>query len=111
MIDEIFDSIRDKRDELVIQDILRELEQSAAYIFSVEEILFQKLNYDKAKDHKEHHEHFIREVESLKKDLTSNKKNASILTYEFLKDWLDNHILKDDREFGKFVWDSGIHVE
>ena len=111
LINEIFESIRDGREELVIPDILRELEQSAAYHFSVEEVLFQKLRYRRLGEHKSHHEHYLREIESLKDQLSSSKRKTSILTYDFLKDWLDNHIQKDDMEFGNFVRESGIHVE
>jgi len=111
LINEILESMRDRRAETLIRDILRELEQYAVYHFSLEERLFQRYRYPKTKEHQDAHNLFIRKIEFLIDIDSINEEDVPILTFNFLRNWLDSHILKADMDFGNFISNNGINVE
>ena len=111
LINEILESMRDRRAENIIRDILRELEQYAAYHVSLEEMLFQRCRYPRTKEHQDAHNLFIRKIEFLISLESINEEDVPILTFIFLRSWLDSHILKADMDFGNFVSNNGIRVE
>jgi hemerythrin-like metal-binding protein len=110
LINEVLESIRDGLEKQIIREILNDLEQYAIYHFAQEEILFQEYGYNKAKEHGQSHEHYIKKIESLKILASLNEEKLSILTFAFLRTWLDNHILKDDIEYGRFIRNKDISI-
>ncbi len=71
--------------------------------FSLEEDLLNKFDFPEQKDHKSQHEHFIRVVEHRINERKSGDVNASLFLVNFLKKWLYNHILTEDKKYGQYL--------
>jgi hemerythrin len=108
LINEVLESIRDGREIQIIREIINDLEQYTVYHFSQEEILFQEYGYNKAKEHGQMHELYVKKIESMKKLASLNEERLSILTFDFLRTWLEDHILKDDIEYVRFIREKEI---
>ncbi len=65
-IEEIFESIRDSREDLIINEILDDLLEYSKYHFGLEMKLFEEYSYRKIDEHIKAHEHFINEITALK---------------------------------------------
>lgn len=85
-----------KEDLLTI--ILDELVKYTSYHFSTEEKMMEKVNYINLNSHKDTHEHFVERITYLQTQLIENKNDIGKDLFEFLRKWLLQHILKEDKE-------------
>jgi hemerythrin len=76
--------------------------------FSTEESLFRTHGYPLAAAHKKEHETLTQKVLELQTELKSGKNVISITVLNFLRDWLTNHILKQDLAYKLFFEDRGV---
>lgn len=87
-----------------IQDsekILVRLERYTVEHFTSEEKMMQALGYPKFEVHKRAHEHFVARLQAeLARHENGQKLNLDILN--FLRDWLVNHILVNDKDYAEF---------
>lgn len=93
--------IIDKYDRIIA--ILNELKDYTKYHFRTEEEFMEKIRYKKLLSHKVEHKDFIRTLEEI--DLSKIDQDQEGYTLELLDmilNWLSNHILKSDAEFGRF---------
>lgn len=71
--------------------------------FSLEENLLVKFGFPETKEHKQQHDGFIRVVEHRINERKTGDINASLFLVNFLKKWLYNHILSEDKKYGKYL--------
>ena len=90
-----------ERDELGA--VLDALIDYAAYHFAAEEHWMELQSYPGLLQHREEHARFCTRVVEIQKDFHQGKANLSLETLQFLNDWLFNHILKTDAEYGRFA--------
>ncbi len=83
--------------------IIDELLKYTEMHFSHEEKLLEKYNYNKKgiSIQKDQHKKFIQKVHDFKDALVIHGKQPSIEVIEFLNNWLLNHILKIDKNYGE----------
>jgi len=92
----------------VLMSTLEELIDYTDYHFSAEEKVFEKYNYPYIAAHKEQHKELLDKASVLRKQL---KEGTVVLSHEvldFLQDWVTNHILKTDKQYGEFLKDKKI---
>lgn len=92
----------------VIYQIVLDLERYSKVHFQKEEFFFQRFNYSGAKEHIEQHQFFIRKVANLKSDLKSGNFTLSIELLNFMKDWIENHILVVDKSYSDCFLKNGL---
>jgi hemerythrin-like metal-binding protein len=92
----------------VIYQIVLDLERYSKVHFQKEEFFFQRFNYSEAKEHIEQHQFFIRKVANLKSDLKSGNFTLSIELLNFMKDWIENHILVVDKSYSDCFLKNGL---
>jgi hemerythrin-like metal-binding protein len=92
----------------VIYQIVLDLERYSKVHFQKEEFFFQRFNYPGAKEHIEQHQFFIRKVANLKSDLKSGNFTLSIELLNFMKDWIENHILVVDKSYSDCFLKNGL---
>ena len=87
-----------QQDEL--SQVLDELIDYTRYHFSAEEELMRENHYQHLDRHVIEHFSFINRVLSFKKEIREGRKYLSIDIFDFMKNWLLDHILKIDSELG-----------
>jgi hemerythrin len=75
----------------------------ATYHFSAEEKWMKGNNYPKYAGHLNHHGSFIVRVVEMQVDFAEGRKTLSLETLAFLKNWLSNHILTIDADYGRYA--------
>ena len=83
--------------------ILDELFDYACYHFVAEEFWMSKSSYPKLEQHIEEHNYFTQRLQQIARDYRQGKSAISLKIMTFLKEWLLEHILKSDADYGHFV--------
>jgi hemerythrin len=76
--------------------------------FAYEEALFRTHSYPQAAAHAKEHEALTKKALVLQADLKAGKTVISAPVLDFLRDWLTNHILKQDMAYKLFFADKGV---
>ncbi len=96
----------DHYDDII--EVLDELKAYTVYHFNAEEALMEKYNYPKMMSHKMQHRKFLAKVEELlSKDINTNQIDITLELLTFLADWIQNHILDIDNQYGEFFNEQG----
>jgi hemerythrin-like metal-binding protein len=89
-------------------NVLRELVDYTVYHFGTEEKLFTEHAYPQFAAHLAEHEKFKQTIEILQREYAANRLGISIDTMKFLKEWLNDHILKVDKLAGAYLQTRGV---
>ncbi|HOJ64747.1 MAG TPA: bacteriohemerythrin [Spirochaetota bacterium] len=108
ILNELHTSMLGGKANNVLKKVLNELIDYTTYHFKTEEQLMTIHNYPKYDEHKASHKNLTDKVLSFYSELESGKKLLSVELLFFLKDWLVNHILGEDKMYSKFFNDKGI---
>jgi len=92
----------------VITPIILDLEKYAILHFQKEEFFFQRFNFHGSVEHIKEHNDFTKKVASLKDDLRSGKITLSFELLNFLKEWIDHHILVVDKQYSECFRQNGL---
>jgi hemerythrin-like metal-binding protein len=111
LIDELFESIRDSRGDLIIRAVLDDLLDYSHYHFGLEEELFEKYGYENLATHVREHEHFTAKVGGLMVGASMNKECVPFETMDYLRDWFANHIQREDIVYGRFFQQRNLIPE
>lgn len=108
MLNDLHTSMLGGKTNDVLKKTLNDLVEYTTYHFKTEEQLFITYKYPKYVEHKESHKNLTNKVLGFYSDLESGKKMLSVELLFFLKDWLVNHILGEDKMYSKFLNDKGV---
>lgn len=75
--------------------------------FAYEERLFKRHGYAQAAVHHDSHTILIQQLKALQ-DQMDEGQPISIKVFSFLKKWLSEHILKEDRQYSPFLRSKGV---
>jgi hemerythrin-like metal-binding protein len=81
----------------IMNEILTDLIGYTAEHFAHEEQVIEELGYPKLEMHQNQHRQLLQKVERLQFEFTQQNKRITPEVRDFLKYWLTNHILKDDK--------------
>lgn len=88
--------VTDKYDKII--EILGELKEYTIFHFKSEEEYMLSIGYKKFLSHKVEHENFINEINNLDlNEIDLNQDEAVKEILEFVIDWIDSHILNQDK--------------
>jgi hemerythrin len=76
--------------------------------FTAEERLMAVYTYPERKSHEGQHAELIRQIDELKAKVQAGQIAVTIETMEFLKKWLNNHILNTDKKLGEYLGGKGV---
>ncbi len=108
MINALHAAIEQDQGEDALNDIFDGL---AVYIekhFSYEEGLFAEHGFPDEEAHRREHEILTEQVETLRKRFEAEEGMITVALLEFLKNWLQNHILDSDKRYSSFLQEKGV---
>lgn len=85
-------------DEEVIK-ILRYLVSYTMFHFDSEEEYMRRISYNQITEHKKIHENFIKKIKDILVQQKVGKLFKPVFLYNFLTDWLREHIAKEDQKY------------
>ncbi|WP_366141539.1 bacteriohemerythrin, partial [Pseudodesulfovibrio sp.] len=108
MINSLNEAMKSRKSQSALTDIVKGLEEYVAVHFGYEEKLFDKLNYPDTLSHKAIHRKFVDEVVKFRKELAAGRATVSMDIMRFLKDWLVQHIMGTDAQYGPFMKEHNV---
>jgi len=82
-----------------ISNILDNLTNYTVSHFKTEELFFEDVNYDDTDNHKKEHQDFVDKIVGFKTKFEEGDASLSYDIMNFLREWLQNHILVSDRKY------------
>ena len=76
--------------------------------FAAEEALFRTHSYPQASAHKQEHDALAKKVLDLQAEFKAGRTFIGAPTLNFLRDWLTQHILKQDMAYKLFFGSKGL---
>ncbi len=93
-----------------IMEVLYELKDYTIYHFKYEEDLLRKNGYKGLEKHINEHEKFIDKLVNLdNEDIDESQKKATMDIIVFISNWIENHILKTDKNYSEFLNNKGVN--
>ena len=83
--------------------ILRKLTEYTVSHFAYEEELFARYGYPESRGHQKVHTELVARVAGFQKDFEAGRATVTMDLMDFLKDWLNTHILKTDMAYAPFL--------
>lgn len=108
LINKLHDAMMNGNGKNVLLPIFNDLKSYAKYHFEAEEKLMKQYNYPHLSTQEREHKMFIDKISELYEKFSSGSKEMSIETLKFLKNWLYDHILKEDKQYSHFFNDKGV---
>jgi hemerythrin-like metal-binding protein len=91
------------RGGVVIEDLLQKITVYAQSHFSHEEELMRNSGYPGLAKHKEEHDLFLKRIDEYYKQLEHRDIATPIDVLNFLRDWLQHHLLKVDKRYADYL--------
>ncbi|MGD8260783.1 MAG: bacteriohemerythrin [Desulfobacterales bacterium] len=104
----LYEEINSGRNKLVLEDTLNFLIHYTEEHFTKEEKLMEDFDFPEYDVHAKHHARLIGEVQELKAKYAGGEIRMDMSIVNFLKDWIVNHILTEDRKYGPYLNDKGV---
>lgn len=109
ILNELHDCVSAGIDKLALQRISDKLVDHTLMHFRHEETYFDDWGYPDADKHIAVHAKLRQQVFDYRKQiLEKDSRELALELLEFLKTWLNQHILVDDRKYGMFLHDKGL---
>ncbi len=99
LINEMFIIVRNNEIELPPIHQIDELIHYTQEHLNFEEDLLEKAGYKLLAHHKEVHRTLVNRVVELKEQIKNNTEEMTSELYSFLRNWLTDHILKEDMQY------------
>jgi hemerythrin-like metal-binding protein len=108
LINKLFDAMKQGQANAVIGQILNELSTFASTHFKTEEKYFELFDYMESEKHKEIHQIFVMKITKFKNYFDAGQITLSVSIFNFLKDWLNDHILGEDMKYTECFNKNGL---
>ena len=108
LVNELYDAMSQGKGDAALGKVLDGLAAYCRTHFLTEERLFQQHGYPDFSEHKGIHDRLTAKVTSMLRDFRVGKGQSTIQTVNFLKDWLNKHILETDQKYAPFLREKGV---
>jgi hemerythrin len=109
LINQLHDAMKTGQASKEAPGILKNLVDYTHYHFEAEEKMLEKGTYPGLMNQQKMHKTFITQIDQYQTDLPTKSLTIGVKISEFLKDWLMTHITVEDKKYGKFMNEKGIH--
>ena len=108
MLNRLYSAFMNKEHQQQIGKIIEELEEYTDYHFSTEEKYFYRYRFPETKEHMLKHVNFTDKIKTFKEDYKQNNTSLTFQVVNFLKDWLNHHILVEDQKYVALFTQNGL---
>lgn len=98
-----------KSSQDALRDLLVKLKDYTVYHFRTEEQLMQRYQFPGFELHKKEHDSFVAKINEIEERMQAGKLVISIEMTNMLKEWIENHIAKIDKQYSNFLLSHGVH--
>jgi hemerythrin len=109
LINQLHDAMKTGQASKEAGTILKGLVDYTHYHFTAEEKYLEKESYPALLTQQKMHKVFIAQIEQYQVDIVNKSLTIGVKMNQFLKDWLMTHIVNEDKKYGKFMNDKGLH--
>ncbi len=103
LVNHLYEAMAVGKGDDVKKEILTELATYTKVHFSTEERLMREYGYPQLTDHKRLHDELTNKVIQLNEKVQKGQMVPSVSLGNFLKDWLVQHIMEQDKKYGQFI--------
>ena len=107
IINDLYESRLYQNEYADLEHILDNLYDYIDYHFETEEHYMAKCRFEGIDAHIKEHKDFLKKIITFRNEFESGNYNISEDVYQFLKEWLVNHILYSDRQYMKALKEHG----
>ena len=106
LINSLYNACLGEKTELdeTFTSVMKELVEYVMVHFKDEEMIMEQINYPGLKEHKQKHELFVKEILKSVNAYKNGKQFVPNAFVRFLRDWLFNHILIDDKTWAQYYF-------
>ena len=94
----------------VLDNTLDAMADYTKFHFRSEERLFDKYGYPRAEGHRRQHQVFVNKVTEFMEKYKANEERLTLEVLHFLADWVKNHILTSDHDYGEWFLHHGVPI-
>lgn len=103
LINKLYSAFLEGQANNILSSIIDELADYTIYHFKEEEDFFERINYYRKDIHKKQHADFVQTVLDFKTKLSKHDVGLSYEIMNFLRDWLQKHILEADKKYVPYL--------
>lgn len=108
LINRLYEAMRTGSDNATLERIFDELLDYTVYHFTAEQDAFERFGYPRAATHREQHDELVRQAKALRAELELGKPMIAVEVMQFLRDWVTNHIMAEDKGYSEFFQDKPV---
>ena len=108
MVNELHNAMMERKGKEVLGKILDRLVSYTASHFKDEEKAFEKYNYAEKLQHKKEHDDLTAKALDIQGKFNKGEAVITIEVMNFLKDWLNKHIVGTDKKYGPTLKDKSL---
>jgi hemerythrin len=108
LINRLFDAMSLGKGREVLESVFDQLRKYTHVHFQTEERLMVIYGYPNYEEHKKEHEELINQINELKDKFKAGDRKITIEVVDFLKEWLLNHIKKEDQQYKSHFAERGL---
>lgn len=109
LVNDLFDAMSDGKGNETLSYIFVELVEYTKTHFSYEESLMNKHPYENKEFHLNEHKGLTEQVIDLHTKFKSGQATITVPVLNFLRSWLNNHILETDKRYGAYLNSVGVN--
>ncbi len=109
ILNDLYDAMKKGQAQNVTGPLLHKLADYTRRHFATEEALMTSSGYKGLAEHRAKHRDLVKQVEAFIGRFEHGDILLSVDLFNFLRDWLATHILKEDKEYGPWLIEHGAH--
>jgi hemerythrin len=108
LINKFYTSMASNQNNEAIKMVVAELKAYALKHFTHEESVMRRKDYPRLASHQKAHKMFSEKITELEDKLKAGKLISTLEISKYLKEWLSNHILLEDKQYANYFKNNNL---